>query len=1066
MEIVKNNLMLKSIKKKISMNFLFQNIILLLILTFFCLSPAGRTPALAQSFSFIDTGQRLGKIIKAASIACGDMNNDGYVDLVLASQERGTIIQLYLNDGKGNFTRTDDIFPVTENPNPLWNFGIVLRDFNRDGLLDIATADAWRGVNVYLNTNDRGFQWSQAILVPEVNEVKGIDAADIDHDGDDDLVFGGHNGIPDRADRIYLNDGTGNFIDSGQRIGFDVTWDTIFGDIDNDGNIDYISINRYREHTAKIHLINGKGIFNWTFDIPTTQTDDSYDVKLADLNMDGLLDIVIANSWDAQKGTTSKVFINKGNLNFELTDGLIGEPNRETKGIEVIDIDNDGYPDIILGNYNWANTIYRNDGTGKFTKMDVQILANPAKAIAACDVNNDGFIDLIIGYGSDTSEGYYKVFLNDGKGLTKNLPPDPPTMLKSEVKGKNVYLSWKPGFDHSGAPLQFTESRESIGCLNGARIIAADVNGDGKLDIIVGNGEELRQQSEIYLNDGKGHFTFSGQTFDKYFLRDMVVGDIDGDGDVDCIVGTQGDGVKVLKNDGNGLFQIWQNIGSEYVYVRAVDLGDVDGDGDLDLLYGSVGNRIYLNDGKGNFVDSGQDLGDHYLTQVVKFADLNRDGHLDFVQGNRIFENYDPADRVFFNNGNGVFIDSGQRLGQWSTMDIDIGDVDGDGALDLVAVCPLNGVNKLYLNDGNGFFIDSGQSLNPSSESNESHAVRFGDLDHDGDLDIVIGDWNLGLKIFLNDGHGHFTKSDISLGTGKTGHIVLVDIDQDGDLDIIESKKGGDCNKIYLNNQAKTPQIGLTYNIRVGTYPGRNNIVSGVSSYGSGHLGNALSYVINGLREGTYYWSVQTVNSSFKTSEWSQEKQFVISKVPDISFSDVSSDYWAYDYIVAIYNDGITTGCAQDDPNTPENERRYCPEDSVTRGQMAAFIIRAKYGENFSYTQIPYFSDVPATHVFFKYVQKLKGDGITAASGIYGVDSEVTRGQMAAFIIRAKFGENFSYTTTPYFSDVPSTQPFFKYVQKLKDEGITAVTGTYAVDNIVTRAQMAAFLARAFLGME
>jgi len=186
---------------------------------------------------------------------------------------------------------------------------------------------------------------------------------------------------------------------------------------------------------------------------------------------------------------------------------------------------------------------------------------------------------------------------------------------------------------------------------------------------------------------------------------------------------------------------------------------------------------------------------------------------------------------------------------------------------------------------------------------------------------------------------------------------------------------------------------------------------------------------------------------------------------PTVLFSDVPSGYWAYDYIIAIYNDGITQGCAQDDPNTPENERRYCPEDSVTRGQMAAFIIRAKYGETFSYTTTPYFTDVPSTHTFFKYVQKLKDDGITAVSGTYGVDNEVTRGQMAAFIIRAKFGENFSYTTTPYFSDVPSTHTFFKYVQKLKDEGITTVTGIYGVDNIVTRAPMAAFLARAFLGM-
>jgi hypothetical protein len=184
-------------------------------------------------------------------------------------------------------------------------------------------------------------------------------------------------------------------------------------------------------------------------------------------------------------------------------------------------------------------------------------------------------------------------------------------------------------------------------------------------------------------------------------------------------------------------------------------------------------------------------------------------------------------------------------------------------------------------------------------------------------------------------------------------------------------------------------------------------------------------------------------------------KAFTLSNL----FSDVLSSHWAYNYIIAIYNNHITVGCSQ-------NPLKYCPDDNVTRGQMAAFIIRAKYGENFSYTTTPYFTDVPSTHTFFKYVQKLKDVGITAVSGIYEVDSFVTRGQMAAFIIRAKYGENFSYPTTPYFSDVPSTHTFFKYVQKLRDEGITTLTGTYYVNNNVTRAEMAAFLSRAFLGME
>jgi hypothetical protein len=177
----------------------------------------------------------------------------------------------------------------------------------------------------------------------------------------------------------------------------------------------------------------------------------------------------------------------------------------------------------------------------------------------------------------------------------------------------------------------------------------------------------------------------------------------------------------------------------------------------------------------------------------------------------------------------------------------------------------------------------------------------------------------------------------------------------------------------------------------------------------------------------------------------------------DAIINDVPEGYWAEDYINLLFQYRITLGCG---------DGNFCPLDDLTRGQMAALIVRARYGESFSYTTTPYFSDIPATNTFFKYVQKLKDDGITALSGTYGVDNYVTRGQMAAFIIRAKFGENFSYTTTPYFSDVPSTHNFFKYVQKVKDVGITTVTGNYGVDNMVPRDQMAAFLARAFLGME
>ena len=218
-------------------------------------------------------------------------------------------------------------------------------------------------------------------------------------------------------------------------------------------------------------------------------------------------------------------------------------------------------------------------------------------------------------------------------------------------------------------------------------------------------------------------------------------------------------------------------------------------------------------------------------------------------------------------------------------------------------------------------------------------------------------------------------------------------------------------------------------------------ITSGNNGTGAG----TVSYTVAANTTGSHRKGTLTVAGSTITIRQSKSTFF---DVPDNVFTK---------YIYSIYTEGITVGCGSG---------MYCPSSNVTRGQMAAFIIRAKFGESFSYTTTPYYSDVPSTNTFFKYVQKLKDEGITVTTGTYLVDDIVTREQMAAFIIRAKYGETFSYTTTPYFNDVASTNVFFKYVQKMKDEGITVTTGTYMASSNVTRDQMAAFLGRAFLGME
>jgi hypothetical protein len=360
---------------------------------------------------------------------------------------------------------------------------------------------------------------------------------------------------------------------------------------------------------------------------------------------------------------------------------------------------------------------------------------------------------------------------------------------------------------------------------------------------------------------------------------------------------------------------------------------------------------------------------------------------------------------------------------------------DSNGGTGSVGVTTQSGCSWTAVSNSSWITITSNSSgtgsgtVNYSVASNTSTSARTGTITIAGRTFTVSQEelttllWN-GVpqsgSITGSSAHSNWVYYYVELGSGATNLVIdLYNLPADADL--------------YVRRESK-PTIS-TYDCRSWNSETTNEQCS-FSAPSSGKWWMGVSN-----------WDTGTISYTIKAT-WSGG-----------GFTDVPPAHWAYNYIMAIYNNHITVGCSQ-------NPLKYCPDDNVTRGQMAAFIIRAKYGETFSYTTTPYFTDVPSTHTFFKYVQKLRDDGITAVSGTYGVDTYVTRGQMAAFIVRAKHGENFSYSQTPYFTDVPSTHGFFKYVQKLRDDGITTLTGTYYVDNNVTRAEMAAFLARAFLGMQ
>lgn len=176
------------------------------------------------------------------------------------------------------------------------------------------------------------------------------------------------------------------------------------------------------------------------------------------------------------------------------------------------------------------------------------------------------------------------------------------------------------------------------------------------------------------------------------------------------------------------------------------------------------------------------------------------------------------------------------------------------------------------------------------------------------------------------------------------------------------------------------------------------------------------------------------------------------------SFDDVPLSNGFSDYITLLRNNGVTSGCSS---------TTYCPDGTVNRGQMAVFIIRAMMGgDNFTYPAAPYFNDVPTGHGFFRWIQKLRELGITTGCGQsnYCPDNSVTRGEVAVFLVRARFGNAFSFSTAPYFTDVPNTDGLFPFIQKMRETGITAgcTATTYCPEQQNNRGQMAVFLIRGF----
>jgi glucose/arabinose dehydrogenase len=179
--------------------------------------------------------------------------------------------------------------------------------------------------------------------------------------------------------------------------------------------------------------------------------------------------------------------------------------------------------------------------------------------------------------------------------------------------------------------------------------------------------------------------------------------------------------------------------------------------------------------------------------------------------------------------------------------------------------------------------------------------------------------------------------------------------------------------------------------------------------------------------------------------------------VQGAAFLDVPTNHQFYDFIGKLSARSITVGCGGGN---------YCPESPVTREQMAAFIMRALGEFNPPTPGMQRFGDVPPSNPFYPFIDRLAELGITVGcgGGNYCPGAPVSREQMAAFIMRALGEPDPPSPPSQRFADVPPTNPFYSFIDRLAIRGITVGCGgnNYCPGDTVTRGQMAAFLVRAF----
>jgi hypothetical protein len=585
-------------------------------------------------------------------------------------------------------------------------------------------------------------------------------------------------------------------------------------DLDGDGDVDLVSASFFDDKVAWYENAAGNGSV-WSARPIARDAHGASDVTPGDLDADGDLDVVFA-----AEGDDAVVWAeNRGQARAWRT-APIARGVSGARSVAIADVDGDGDLDVLSaagidGAVAWHENL---DGRGgRWTRHGITREAAGVREVAPVDVDGDGDPDVVVASFFGDRATWYENRAGDGttwiargaggamQGLAAvaagDLDRDGDVDLVTGAEGdsrvawlENRRVHRKPAFAPAVLlPAQVSATRDVVVC---------DLDGDGDLDVLSASYDDDRVAwYENVLGDASrwhAHTVTTGANG----ASSVAAADLDGDGDLDLVSAADLDNEITWYENRSGKANLWREhaVTTAVPGARAVVGADVDGDGDLDAVSASPNEDrvVWYENRKGD----GQEWTEHAIALgtngavAVFTADLDGDGDLDVLSASSI------DDRILLhsNLGRGLRWETHAISSEASgAASVFAGDIDGDGDLDVLSASDFDAKIAWYENLGGA---RRWRERVISTSANGASAVIAADLDGDGDLDVAsasrFDDKIAWYRNSAGDGSS-WREHVVSRRADNASAVIAGDVDGDGDLDLISAARGSDAVAWYEN---------------------------------------------------------------------------------------------------------------------------------------------------------------------------------------------------------------------------------------------------------------------------